>query len=118
MSDDIERCDKCGNPFTIGDFPFCPHGRGTNARVGDEIDVWIKHGLCNEDGSPKHFTSREELNKEAIEKGWTNYVVHQPPPGSDKSKHTVRWVATPTISEEERLKQWYEHEKELQGGKS
>lgn len=42
-----------------------------------------------------------------------NYVVHQPPPGTDKSKHTVRWTSAPVISEEQRLRDWYEHEEML-----
>ena len=106
-------CEKCLKRLEVGDHPFCPHGKGLGIPVGDEIDVWIKNGLCHEDGSPKHYTSREQLNKDATEKGFTNYVVHQGGRGTDKSKHTVRWIAAPVQTEEERLKRWYEHEASL-----
>jgi len=67
--------------------PRKPHGV-----IGDECDVWVQHGLCNADGSPQHFTSRQEMSREAARRGLTNYVTHQPGKGTDKSKHTVRWI--------------------------
>lgn len=85
-------CEKCGATLDVGDFPFCPHGRGTGIVVGDEIDVSIKHALCHADGTPRRFRSRTELNRVAKEKGYTNYVQHVGAPGSDKSKFTSRWV--------------------------
>ena len=63
-----------------------------NAVIGDEIDVWIKNGLCHADRSPKHFTSRQELAREAKRRGFTNFVEHQGTKGGDKSKHTQRWI--------------------------
>ncbi len=30
---------------------------------GDEIDVIIRHGMCNSDGSPKRWRSKEELKR-------------------------------------------------------
>jgi len=63
-----------------------------SAVIGDECDVWVQHGLCNADGSPQHFTSKQEMSREAARRGLTNYVTHQPGKGTDKSKHTVRWV--------------------------
>lgn len=36
---------------------------------GDEIDIWIKHGLVNEDGSPKHFSSKSAIRAEAAKRG-------------------------------------------------
>lgn len=36
---------------------------------GDECDVWIKHGVCNEDGSPKRYRSKSEIRQAAYEKG-------------------------------------------------
>lgn len=81
---------------------------------GDEIDITIKHGLCHEDGTPRRFTSREELNRAAKAAGYTNHVEHVPVPGSDKSPHTVRFVNISTISEEERIAHWHRHEATLQ----
>lgn len=60
--------------------------------VGDEIDIWIKHGLCNDDGSPKHFTSKQEIAREAKRKGLTQKDRHIGTKGGDKSIHTSRWT--------------------------
>lgn len=60
--------------------------------IGDQVDVWIRNGLCHADGSPRHFTSRAEIARVAKEKGLTNYVAHQGGKGSDKSKHTSKWT--------------------------
>ncbi len=37
--------------------------------IGDECDVYLRHGLCNEDGSPKRYRSKEEIKRVAFEKG-------------------------------------------------
>lgn len=60
--------------------------------IGDEIDVVIKNGLCWPDGTPRHFTSREELKRVEKASRWRNEVEHRPiSRGSDKSPHTTRW---------------------------
>ena len=50
----------------------------TNASsvIGDELDIEITNGLCNIDGTPRRYRSREEMNKEAKKRGFTQYVVH------------------------------------------
>lgn len=63
-----------------------------NSVVGDEIDVWMKNALCYADGSPRHFRSRQELARVAAEKGYTNRVDHIGAQGSDRNKHTQRWI--------------------------
>lgn len=63
-----------------------------SAIIGDEIDVTIRNGLCHADGTPRRFRSRAELKAAEKQAGMVNYVVHQPGRGSDKSKHTSRWV--------------------------
>lgn len=30
-------CDSCGNEITLGAWPFCPHGRGANTVVPDDV---------------------------------------------------------------------------------
>lgn len=56
--------------------------------------LWIKHGLCNPDGSPRRFDSYSEIARVAKEKGKYNHVEHMPSPGSDKNRwgHTSKWV--------------------------
>lgn len=88
-------CEKCGVPYGIGDWPFCPHEGVVSYNVqGDEIPggIEIRHGLVNTDGSPRKFYSKSEIAKAAKEAGLTNVVRHVGEPGTDKSKHTVRWI--------------------------
>ena len=49
--------------------------------VGDEIDVWVKHGLCWPNGDPRHFRSRKEMNAVAASKGMVNMVRTRTTPG-------------------------------------
>lgn len=85
--------------------------------IPDEIPggYAVKHGLCWPDGTPRVFYSRSEMERVAKEKGRYNHVEHMPSPGSDKNRwgHTVKWDATPVISEEDRLRAWHEHEAQL-----
>ena len=61
---------------------------------GDDIPggVLMYNGVCNDDGSPRRFYSKSEIARAAKEKGLHNHVEHIPEKGSDKSKHTTRWV--------------------------
>lgn len=83
---DVVPCETCGAPTERVWI-----GKGA-AIIGDEIDVTIKHGLCNPDGTPRRYESRAELNREAKARGWVNHVEHKPGRGTDKSPHTSRWV--------------------------
>lgn len=62
--------------------PACPHCTApsghysayntfgeASAVAGDECDIWIRHGLCNADGSPRHFTSKSEIKEIAAQQG-------------------------------------------------
>ena len=64
--------------------------------IGDDIPggVEIRHGICNEDGSPRRYYSKSEIRRAAAAKGLTQHVEHvtDPKSGSDKSKHTTRWI--------------------------
>jgi hypothetical protein len=63
--------------------------------IGDDIPggYVVKHGACNEDGSPRKFYSKAEILRVAKERGWVQHVQHvtDPQSGSDKNKHTTRW---------------------------
>ena len=60
--------------------------------VSDECDVWVKNGLCNEDGSPRHYRFKSEMRAEARRRGLVNVVEHLGSQGSDKNPHTQRWI--------------------------
>lgn len=92
----------CYEPI-VHDDPACSCGGVlvrcfTSNRSAGVIDdsipggIYIKHGLCNPDGTPRRFDSHTDIKKAAKEAGLVNHVEHKPGRGSDKSKHTVRWV--------------------------
>lgn len=60
--------------------------------IGDECDVEVRHGLCAPDGTPRRFTSKAEMAREAKARGLVNHVEHIGSQGSDRSKHTSRWI--------------------------
>lgn len=86
----------------IGERPPCPEcGEATEtlwdtpaAVIGDDIPggLWVRHGICNEDGTPRKYYSHTEMRAEAKRRGVANIVEHVGVPGSDKSKHTTRWT--------------------------
>ena len=97
-------CEKitldCWEPMTF-EAPLCSCGKATarvwiqgssSSVIGDECDVQMKHGLCNPDGSPKRYTSKADMARDAKKAGLTNYVVHKGTKGGDKSSHTSRWI--------------------------
>lgn len=91
----------CWEPITIPEVACKECGEPTErawlskpaAVIGDDIPggVWMRHGVCNEDGSPRKYYSKSEIAAEAKRRGLVNYVEHRPLPGSDKSKHTTKW---------------------------
>lgn len=92
----------CYEPMEAPDFP-CPDCSSPTTRVWlnhangvipDDIPggIEIRHGLCNPDGTPHRYYSKSEMAKEAKRRGLTNIVEHVGDKGSDKSKHTSKWV--------------------------
>lgn len=102
-------CSGCGKvtldhlePVTPPDHPCAACGAPTarcwtqkaNNVIGDEVDIWIENGLCHDDGRPRHFTSRQEIYREAARKGLTNVVEHVTgKTGTDKNPNTSRWFS-------------------------
>lgn len=87
----------------VGSRPCCPTcggptetlWRGKTACVIDDSipgGIEIKHGICNLDGTPRKYYSKTEINAEAKRRGYANIVTHVTEPGTDKSKHTTRWI--------------------------
>jgi len=74
MEDNSIVCSKCQQKIFISSWPFCPHGKGSNNVIADEIPggVWIRHGICNEDGTPRKYYSKSEMAKEAAKRGLIN----------------------------------------------
>lgn len=80
-------CSACGAPTHT----MWTKGAGV---IADDIPggMIIRHGLCNEDGSPRKYYSHSDMRKEAKRRGIDPMVRHLGEKGSDKSKHTVKWT--------------------------
>ena len=77
-------CPACGSTIRVLGWDYDPpptccntpmHIEGSRhaapAVIGDEIDWTIRHGVCNEDGTPRRFRSRAEWKQACVESGWT-----------------------------------------------
>ena len=87
-------CEKCGKDVQIGEWPFCG-GRNNHGfplhglkQIGDEIDE-VNDNVGHES---VRFTSKSEKRRYLKEHGLIEFVRHVGEPGSDKSKHTTRWI--------------------------
>lgn len=60
--------------------------------IGDEIDITIRHGLCNADGSPRRYRSKAEIKLVAKQRNLVNQVRHTGRKGGDRSKNTQRFI--------------------------
>jgi len=86
----------------LGERPPCPEcaeptetlWKSASGVSTDDIPggMEIRHGLCNEDGSPRRYYSKSEMAKEAKRRGLENRVRHVSAPGTDKAPHTTRWI--------------------------
>lgn len=87
---DPDRCPKCNRTIEIGDYPFCPHGRGCAPNV---IDDTIIGGEWNENmgHAPVYYDSKSERRRLMKLHHVEEYVRHAPTQGSDRSPHTVDW---------------------------
>jgi hypothetical protein len=85
------QCDRCGETLYVGDYPFCPHGRGASGALSDDIPG----GRTYENLGPVPVTvySKSELRRELKARGLEEFVRHVPVPGSDRSPHTTSWTA-------------------------
>jgi hypothetical protein len=75
-------CPDCGCPITMNP--------NRTSMIGDDIPggMWVE----NLGPKPVQVFSKSQLRHEAQMRGLTQSVRHVGVPGSDKSKHTVRWV--------------------------
>lgn len=73
----MELCRKCRNPFRIGDWPWCPHGKPT-FRVESDIEPYVDEHISDR---PTLVTSRSQ--KRALMNQWhgNDYVrlIERPP---------------------------------------
>jgi hypothetical protein len=91
-------CERCFQSLDAGEHgqnkcPYEPRPASVGV-IADEIPggLEVRHGICNEDGTPRRYYSKSEMAREAKARGLVNYVRHVGSKGSDKSKTTSRWV--------------------------
>lgn len=80
-------CDQCGHVLEVSDWPFCPHGRGLNNVIADEVPG----GFVVENGfdQPTRFFSKREHIRALAEKGLEIKAKWAGP----NDKHLTRWDA-------------------------
>lgn len=77
-------CDRCGVELRIGDYPFCPHGRGS---TGIEDVTWPGGRVFEHLGhEPVRCDSPADLQKELDARGLEPFVRHVGGP------HTRSWA--------------------------
>jgi hypothetical protein len=112
----IASCASCGGEM---ERIFQMAGEKTSDVHVDSIPggLYIKHGLCNEDGTPRRYDSYSEIRREEERRGLIPYVTHEvdPASGSDKNPYTQRFIGLPASltpeDEARRIAAWHEHEK-------
>lgn len=90
-----DRCEKCGDPLRVGEWPFCPHGfperPGGAAMIDDQLAGGARY-FENLGHEPVYVESKSQLRDEMRARGLMNRVEHKGVPGSDKSPQTQRWI--------------------------
>ena len=90
-------CDRCGEPLSVGRWPFCRPGRGHDPFIADHLAVIqdsIPGGMTIENmaSHPITFYSKSDYRREMKARGLINKVEHIGVPGSDKSPQTQRFI--------------------------
>jgi hypothetical protein len=70
-------CEHCGHELEVGDFPFCPHGRGAFTNIPDDVPG----GFVVENGfdQPTRFYSHSEHEKALAARGLQIAAKHAGP---------------------------------------
>lgn len=73
----------------LGERPPCPTcgeptetlWRKSSNIFPDDIPggIWMKHGVCNDDGTPKKYYTKSDIKKAAEKKGLVNHTDLPPP---------------------------------------
>ena len=83
--DPVPQCPSCSSPMTSETF-----SAGQAPAVhGDEMDEVIEHGVCHDDGTPRRFTSKAELRRVEVAKGWRRYEPGDERVGKEQQERAV-----------------------------
>lgn len=78
----LPACASCGGPTEK--LPSLPHMVPDTVPGGFTVEHMADRPLT--------FDSTSAWKREMAKRGLVNKVRHTPPPGTDKSKHTTRWI--------------------------
>lgn len=80
-------CETCGRTLAVGDWPYCPHGRGMYYAAQDEIPG----GQVFENGfeQPMRFYSHSEHRRALKERGLQIHAKYAGP----LDQHLTNWAA-------------------------
>ena len=83
----VVKCDRCGQAYGIGEYPFCPHGLQGGGPVHDEIPggMWLE----NYGPVPIKVYSHTERRKIMAERGLQERETFAPFPGTDKDPQGI-----------------------------
>lgn len=99
-----------------------------SAVQGDDIPggKWFKHGICNEDGTPKRYDTKHDITA-ALDKAGLMPLEHEIPvtsdeiernlarPGYENTKRPLACASTLNVEDEAaRKRAWHLHETQLQ----
>lgn len=81
----MERCEHCGHEFQVGDYPFCPHGKGVSNIKPDDVPG----GFIAENGfdTPQKFYSHSAHEKALAAEGLQIKAMNRGP----NDKICKRW---------------------------
>lgn len=81
------RCSECGEFVRVGDWPFCPHGRGHSAIRPDDVPggFWVENGF----EQPTKFYSHSEHEAALAARGLEIRAKH----AGDHDKIMSNWAA-------------------------
>jgi len=83
-------CDTCGATLAIGDWAFCPHGRGTSVAIGDEfVGGFVQRNFGDQ---PEIFYSKKAMLARADALGLQPFVQH----AGEHEQHLTNWAAGAT----------------------
>ena len=85
-----DTCPTCGKTLIVSDWPWCPHGPGTNNILPDDYgrgDI-----TCETMGhEPVTYRTRSERRRLMKEHNVEEFVRHVPTQGYATSPHTINW---------------------------
>lgn len=83
-------CDRCGQPLTVGEWPYCPHGqKGAFSNIPDDIPGGMRFYNGFEEPEGRVFYSHSEHRRALKERGCQIAAKWAGP----NDKHLINWAA-------------------------